>query len=572
MDITGIEYIDVITSIDGGIDDWGDDWSENILRETHFDSNSIESLYYPDIVNDHINITRTNKYRVDVDQMVLLYRYVYGAVDPSISLSFKLNGATKGSIQLYSWESSEFFSVSRKYQSSTLHWTWELDTDGDGVPDIYDAFHLDPTQWSDVDGDGYGDNPLGNNPDAFPNEPTQWSDFDGDGYGDNSQGNSPDAFPNDSTQWSDKDDDGYGDNPQGNSPDAFPNDSTQWSDTDGDGYGDNSQGKNPDAFPNDSTQWLDPDGDGYGSNPDGNNADMCPARWGDLTGDTYRGCPDDDGDSIMDDVDDCPDTISEGVHVSERGCANVQVDFLDREYVVAGNVVIAPMLFGSGVAIFIFALLILLLVFSSRRKGGDGIESWREEPQIIEPSQPMNQMQGGWVEPSSDLNAFTPSSPPSWGPPAPSVGGQMHHGSPMPVSSPPSWSPPTSPAAGPIDNSPMPVSSPPSWSPPTSPASGPIGDTSANPVVAAQPEPVPSPTVPEIRESIDHSQIPVTPQTEPSLSPSVPQISQQIQPPSIPPMEFTGVFSDDGYEWLENPVSSGIWFMRNVETGGWERH
>ncbi|MAE38506.1 MAG: hypothetical protein CL969_02590, partial [Euryarchaeota archaeon] len=527
MDITGLEYIDVITSIDGGIDDWGDDWSENILQETHFDSNSIESLYYPDIVNDHINITRTNKYRVDVDQMVLLYRYVYGAVDPSISLSFKLNGATKGSIQLYSWDSSEFFSVSRKYQSSTLHWTWELDTDGDGVPDIYDAFHLDPTQWSDEDGDGYGDNPLGNNPDAFPNESTQWSDADGDGYGDNPHGYSPDAFPNESTQWSDADGDGYGDNPQGTNSDAFPHDSTQWSDADGDGYGDNPQGKNPDAFPNDSTQWLDPDGDGYGSNPDGNNADMCPARWGNLTGDTYRGCPDDDGDSIMDDVDDCPNTISEGVHISERGCANVQVDFLDREYVVAGNVVMAPILFGSSVAIFMLALIILLLVFTRRRKGGDGVESWRDEPQMFEPSQPMNQMQGNWVEPGSDLNAFGSSSPPFREPPAPSVGGQMYdspmpvssppswsppssqaggqmYDSPMPVSSPPSWSPPSSPVGGPMvhDSPPTPVSSPPSWSPPSSPVGGPKG-TSAIPV-ATQPEPVLGPTVPQIGEPIDH--------------------------------------------------------------------
>ena len=40
------------------------------------------------------------------------------------------------------------------------------------------------------DGDGYGDNPNGSNPDAFPNDLTEWRDGDGDGYGDNS-----DAFP-----------------------------------------------------------------------------------------------------------------------------------------------------------------------------------------------------------------------------------------------------------------------------------------------------------------------------------------------------------------------------------------
>ncbi|MAE38138.1 MAG: hypothetical protein CL969_00710, partial [Euryarchaeota archaeon] len=88
--------------------------------------------------------------------------------------------------------------------------------------------------------------------------------------------------------------------------------------------------------------------------------------------------------------------------------------------------------------------------------------------------------------------------------------------------------------------------------------------------VATQPEPVLGPTVPQIGEPIDHQPIPVATQPEPVLGPSESQISRQ--PPSIPSMELTGVFTDDGYEWLENPVSSGIWYMRNVETGGWERH
>jgi hypothetical protein len=58
--------------------------------------------------------------------------------------------------------------------------------DGDGYSRSTDAFPLDSTQWSDKDGDGYGDNPNGNNPDAFPNDPTEWLDTDGDGVGDNS--------------------------------------------------------------------------------------------------------------------------------------------------------------------------------------------------------------------------------------------------------------------------------------------------------------------------------------------------------------------------------------------------
>ncbi|MBC7108394.1 MAG: hypothetical protein H5T41_06370 [Methanomassiliicoccales archaeon] len=133
-----------------------------------------------------------------------------------------------------------------------------LDSDGDGISDHDDAFPSDSTQWADTDGDGYGDNPTGNNPDAFPNDPNEWKDTDGDGYGDNS-----DEFPNNPYEHVDSDNDGVGDN-----SDAFPYDSTQWSDRDGDGYGDNPSGKNPDAFPDDPTEWKDSDRDGVGDNAD----------------------------------------------------------------------------------------------------------------------------------------------------------------------------------------------------------------------------------------------------------------------------------------------------------------
>ena len=36
--------------------------------------------------------------------------------------------------------------------------TEDLDDDGDGVLDIYDAFPLDSSEWTDTDGDGIGDN------------------------------------------------------------------------------------------------------------------------------------------------------------------------------------------------------------------------------------------------------------------------------------------------------------------------------------------------------------------------------------------------------------------------------
>lgn len=50
-----------------------------------------------------------------------------------------------------------------------------VDTDGDGFEDSEDDFPDDDTQWIDSDGDGYGDNPLGDNPDLFPNDSTKWS-------------------------------------------------------------------------------------------------------------------------------------------------------------------------------------------------------------------------------------------------------------------------------------------------------------------------------------------------------------------------------------------------------------
>ena len=167
----------------------------------------------------------------------------------------------------------------------------QKDSDSDGYNDSVDDFPYDDTQWLDTDGDGFGDNPTGNNPDAFPTDSTQWSDIDGDGYGDNAAGISPDQFPYDPTQWHDSDGDGYGDNANGNNPDLWPNDSSQWTDSDGDGYGDNPTGTAGDAFPFDSTQWLDTDGDGFGDNPSpANNPDAFPndgTQWEDADGDGY---------------------------------------------------------------------------------------------------------------------------------------------------------------------------------------------------------------------------------------------------------------------------------------------
>jgi len=92
----------------------------------------------------------------------------------------------------------------------------QSDTDNDGVDDAIDVFPLDPTEWSNNDGDNLGDNAdpdddndgltdkeehlLGTDPfnhdtdrdgvkdslDVFPLNPDEWADTDKDGIGDNS--------------------------------------------------------------------------------------------------------------------------------------------------------------------------------------------------------------------------------------------------------------------------------------------------------------------------------------------------------------------------------------------------
>jgi len=147
------------------------------------------------------------------------------------------------------------------------------DFDSDGIDDELDAFPYDPTETTDTDGDGFGDDLA----DAFPLNSEEHIDTDGDcgvittqtdtsgtGCGDNS-----DAFYLNAAEQVDTD--GDCGNPTllvqtptlgtdcGDNSDAFPTDITESVDTDGDGVGDNS-----DAFPGDMTETADSDGDGTG--------------------------------------------------------------------------------------------------------------------------------------------------------------------------------------------------------------------------------------------------------------------------------------------------------------------
>jgi hypothetical protein len=117
----------------------------------------------------------------------------------------------------------------------------DLDDDNDGVPDLADAFPLDPEEWADKDGDLIGDNLD--------------ADIDGDGVGDDKNKNGIPDF-----QEMDYDGDGV---PKANAVpwDAFPLDPKEWRDTDGDGLGDNAD---PD---DDGDGWTDEEERKAGTDP-----------------------------------------------------------------------------------------------------------------------------------------------------------------------------------------------------------------------------------------------------------------------------------------------------------------
>lgn len=197
------------------------------------------------------------------------------------------------------------------------------DSDGDGYSnpsDSYtpldgaDALPNDPTQWSDADGDGYGDQVNGNDPDTCPEVYGTSSegfvlgclDSDGDGWAD-----SHDAFPADQTQWQDADSDGFGDSVLGTTPDDCPNDFGTSTldkfgciDSDGDGWSDE-----VDTFQFDAERWSDTDGDGYPDQLNLTDSDVCPTEAGTSTKDRF-GCLDTDGDGVSDQNDAYPKDAS----------------------------------------------------------------------------------------------------------------------------------------------------------------------------------------------------------------------------------------------------------------------
>ena len=445
MEIMGHNYIDVITKIDGGHTQSGANYAEHILQNHHTD---------PDRLTASLEITRTDPV-LEIDQMVLLYKYVSGDVTPNLDLRFKYNGVTKATIDMATWDTESFFSASRRYQSSTIHFEWELDSDNDGVADSIDAFPFDRTQQTDADGDGYGDNQNGNNPDTFWLDPTQWLDTDADGYGNNENGNNPDAFPNDRTQQTD---------------------------ADGDGFGDNPSGKNPDACPSE-----------FGTSHDN------PAM---------NGCPDSDGDGILDFNDLCENTDSTGDAVDENGCTNSQLDLFDKEYSIAGTTLQMPIIFSVGL-IFIITIISILFIATRRKSKNSEIfdSDWDDNPSFSYESTPV-------------VDQFM--APPLQGAP--------------PTTGPPTVGP--APTTGPPTVGPVPTTGPPTM--------GPIPTTG-----------------PPMQYEADFG-VPVEFSTILQNESDSIEVTTSIGPPP----NSLGEIGDDGYEWLEFENS---WYWREPNTIDWNQ-
>ena len=189
------------------------------------------------------------------------------------------------------------------------------DTDRDFIPDMMDDLPEFGGQWTDSDGDGYGENPDAPSVDKCPTIVGYSAyghhgcgDVDADGFA-----NAVDDCANSGKSWRDTlgcpdtDGDGWSD-PSGAGGwdgDRHPTNWMQAIDTDGDGRYDNhgpdccGQNAESDEFPLDPQQWVDADGDGWGDNSSAPTGDKCPGFDGASIYDR-GGCLDSDGDGWSD--------------------------------------------------------------------------------------------------------------------------------------------------------------------------------------------------------------------------------------------------------------------------------
>jgi len=209
------------------------------------------------------------------------------------------------------------------------------DLDVDGISDRTDFFPNDSTQWTDSDGDGFGDNKKPSLPGGYSKqsciEEFQKSVTYYEGYLEGlseaycvlfGEYNSPDILAlslTDSTTSVKTSSVGSYDSTisdvglmviNANNEDDCPlSYGSSWIDrngcidSDGDGYSDADEfyeiSNGADAFPHDSFQFRDADVDGFGDNQSAGYGDDCP----NLSGNSYlvfKGCPDSDGDGYAD--------------------------------------------------------------------------------------------------------------------------------------------------------------------------------------------------------------------------------------------------------------------------------
>ena len=190
------------------------------------------------------------------------------------------------------------------------------------IADGADSHPFDSTQWANQDGDEYGDNPTGSQPDECINAAGNSTedrlgcvDTDGDGWSDEA-----DAFPAEPTQYLDSDNDGFGDSPTGVNNDECAYEkgtSTLGSrgclDSDQDSWSDEF-----DAFPQQTTLWSDGDGDGFADQAGSELSDDCPDDPGQSTSDR-KGCLDSDSDGVSDEADFYPKDAARSVEEVQTG-------------------------------------------------------------------------------------------------------------------------------------------------------------------------------------------------------------------------------------------------------------
>ena len=263
----------------------------------------------------------------------------------------------------------------------------QRDSDGDGIVDADDACPGTPTGQpvdatgcldeaaleQDLDGDGFAGAPaweegpdglrLNQSGDAFPLDPTQWNDTDGDGYGDEPGGNMPDACPEEA----------------GTSLASLLYNIARFGcpDEDGDGWVD-------EPFPLDPTQWIDEDQDGFGDNASGASPDLCPGTqpaFRDLVNDA--GCSpmqlDSDGDGIVDFSDLCPDEPM-GADGFADGCPRATVDGDDDPLLILGQPIMVVA--GGGIGAVVVLVLLVSVVgrlVRGREDDDDDEDGWEDD-------------------------------------------------------------------------------------------------------------------------------------------------------------------------------------------------